>query len=175
MSWVTSDGSVIEATTYAEDYKENDEKKQCLEISRKVSSYAEAQDLAAKYLRLYNKYELSGQFTFPGDTRLLAGCVVELSEWGAFDGKYVIKKATHKVSNSGYTTQIELRRALAADLADSSSGATGDFAVGDAVMCNDGVHYFTNGAYMLSWVPVTTLYVRQISADGCLINYYRNH
>ena len=166
VSWVNSDGSVIEATTYAEDYNENDENKQCLEISRKVSSYAEAQDLAAKYLRLYNKYEIGGSFTLPGDTRLLAGCVVELSEWGAFDGKYVIKKAVHKVSSGGYTTQIELRRALAADLADESSSASGDFEVGDTVMCNEGVHYFTNGAYMLPFVPVTVLYVRQISTDG---------
>lgn len=173
VSWVNPDGSVIEATTYAEDYKENDEKKQCLEITRKVSSIAEAQDLAAKYLRLYNKYELSGQFTFPGDTRLVAGCTVELSGWGAFDGRYIIKKATHKVSNSGYTTQIDLRCALAAawqdDVPSGDSGESGDYAVGDLVMCNDGVHYFATGEYMLPFVPVTALYVRQISSDGTML------
>ncbi len=170
VSWVTSSGEVIEATTYAEDYKENDEKKQCLEISRKVSGVAEAEALAAKYLRLHNKYELTASFTFPGDTRLLAGCVVTLSGWGAFDGRYVIKKAVHKIANSGYTTQIELRRALASDSdSETADGSVGKYESGDLVLCNDGVQYFATGEYMQAWVPVTALYVRQSSKDGTML------
>lgn len=125
VSYVTPEGTVIEATAYADKYVEREKtedktvvkfsdggKNQCLEIRQKVESVAEALTLAKKSLRLHNKYEFTGSFTFPGDPELLAGCTVELEGWGAWDAKYIIKQAKHTVSNSGYTTQITLRRAL---------------------------------------------------------------
>lgn len=110
--WTTASGKRISGTAYIEDYKEDSEKNQCLRITQKVSSVAEAKNLAEKLLRLHNKFELTASFTLPGDPKLLAGCTVTLKNWGAFDGKYIIKKAKHQLNKSGYNTQIDLRKVL---------------------------------------------------------------
>lgn len=117
VSYTDTDGNLITATAYVKDYDESKEDNQCLEISQKVENAAEALALATKSLRLHNKYEFTASFTFPGDPFLVAGCAVDLAGWGAWDGKYIIKQAKHSVSNSGYTTQITLRKALNFDTA----------------------------------------------------------
>lgn len=68
--------------------------------------------LAEKHLRLRNKYEYKASFTFPGNPALLAGCTVEIEDFGVWSGKYMIKTAARSVSKSVYTTQITLRRGL---------------------------------------------------------------
>lgn len=137
--YVDPDGKVISATAYVEDYEEkykkdsenksnkDNKKNQCLEIRQKVSSVEEAETLAQKMLRLYNKYEFTATFTFPGNPELLAGLVCVLEGWGAFDRRYIIKKAQHKITNSGYTTQITLRSTLEISNPDEAkaSGNTG--------------------------------------------------
>lgn len=105
-------GKVIEGIAYAEDYKADAKNNQQLEITAKVSSGAEAQSLAAKRLRLHNKYCQTAIFTLPGDPDLLAGVTVLLEGWGPWGGKYIIKQARHTVGSSGYETQIQLRRVL---------------------------------------------------------------
>lgn len=118
VSYTTSNGAVISATAYVEDYKESKSddtdksKNQCLEVRQKVSSKDEAQALAHKMLRLHNKFEFTAAFTFPGNPSLVAGNAVTLQGWGAFDGKYIIKQAKHSITSSGYTTQITLRKSL---------------------------------------------------------------
>ena len=110
--YTTNSGKVISATEYSERYREGDENQQCLEVRQKVSSIAEAQELAHKFLRLHNKYENEVSFTFPGDPTLVAGIGINLEGSGHWDGKYIVKQAKHTVSQSGYTTQITLRKAL---------------------------------------------------------------
>lgn len=105
-------GQVIEGTAYAEDYKADAKNNQQLEVTAKVSSIAEAQTLAAKRLRLHNKYSRTATFTFPGDPSKVAGVTATLDGWGAWDGKYIIKQSKHTLGNSGYTTQTVLRRVL---------------------------------------------------------------
>ena len=105
-------GQVIEGTAYAEDYKADAKNNQQLEVTAKVSSIAEAQTLAAKRLRLHNKYSRTATFTFPGDPSKVAGVTATLEGWGAWDGKYIIKQSKHTLGNSGYTTQTVLRRVL---------------------------------------------------------------
>lgn len=107
-----ANGEVITATAYADDYKEDDNNDQCLEVRQSVDSIGEAENLAYKMLRLHNKYEFEASFTFPGDPELTAGSVVVLEDFGAWNGRYVIKQAKHTLSHSGYSTQINLRRAL---------------------------------------------------------------
>lgn len=105
-------GNVIEGIAYSQGRDETDgEDRRQYEVTEKVESPAEALELAAKYLRLKNKFEYTASFTFPGDPALLAGLTVELTDFGGFDGKYMIKTAKHTVSGSGYTTQVTLRRA----------------------------------------------------------------
>lgn len=173
VSYTLSNGTVISATEYIDDYDEKSEKNQCLEIHQKVSSISEAKTLAQKMLRLHNKYELSASFTFPGDPTLLAGCTVKLTGFGAWNGTYIIKQAKHKVDQSGYTTQITLRKALAAEqtsvpVKESNTAVkeTEPFAVGDMVMCNSGVTKYYNGVNMAKWVPTTVLFVRAVEQGG---------
>ena len=70
-----------------------------------------AQQLAKNKLRKANKHENTGSLTLVGDPRLVAGVTLTLVNFGAFDGKYIVEKARHKVGG-GYTLQIELRKCL---------------------------------------------------------------
>ncbi|MCI8525592.1 MAG: transposase [Oscillospiraceae bacterium] len=103
-------GKCIAAVATREDARKKD--RQQLEITAKVRSIGEAQAKAEKYLRLYNKFARTMVFTMPGDPTLAAGQTVDVSGWGAWAGRYVIARAVHTVGPSGYTTRIELRKAL---------------------------------------------------------------
>ena len=104
-------GTLIEG--YAEAEGEDAKSGQCLEISAKVADAGEANFLAAKQLRLRNKHERTAVFKLPGNIDLVAGVVVELKGFGAWNGLYIVKQARHIVNDSGgYTTQITLRCVL---------------------------------------------------------------
>ena len=105
-------GKCIEGVARVDDYDELAKNNQQLEITAKVSSSGEAKAIAEKRLRLHNKFSKTGKFTFPGDPALLAGNTVQLSGWGAFDGKYLIDQAEHKLDNGGHTTAVSIRRVL---------------------------------------------------------------
>ena len=105
-------GKSIEGVAYCEDYDSSKKGNQQLEAMRKVTSIGEAKELAAKLLRLHNKFERTVQLTFPGDPSLLAGLNIELENWGGWDGKYIITQAKHTVGTSGYTTTVNARRVL---------------------------------------------------------------
>lgn len=122
VSYTDNCGNVITATEYAEGYSESNNFNQCLEVRQKVASAAEAQALAHKMLRLHNKYEFEASFTFPGDPKLAAGNTVELSGFGAWDGKFLIKQAKHSISRSGYTTSVSLRKCLENAATDGNAG-----------------------------------------------------
>lgn len=81
---------------------------QVLEVNEKVSNREEARQLAMKRLRQKNKGEFKASFKLTGDARLVAGITVQVSGYGAFDGKYIIETATHSVSKSGYKTDLTL-------------------------------------------------------------------
>lgn len=82
-----------------------------LEVNEQVKSIAEAERLAKKKLREKNCEEFTGSFSFLGNPELLAAVNVQLEGYGAFDGKYIVTKATHDIG-SGYTTNIDVRRCL---------------------------------------------------------------
>ena len=82
-----------------------------LQINQKVESTAEAEKLAKKKLREKNREETKANFTLLGDFRYLSGNTIEISGFHVYDGKYIITKTTHELSN-GYTTKIELKRCL---------------------------------------------------------------
>ena len=103
-------GVTYEGSANADDY--NEEAKEhtvCTVTNRKVGSAAEAADLAKKILRLHNKYEKRVSFTLVGSPLLCAGLTMQLSGFGLWDEKYIIKQCRHEVSNSGYTTRVTLR------------------------------------------------------------------
>lgn len=107
-----ANGTVIKGTAYVDDYSATSTNNKALIIHRNVSSKADAEHLAQKMLRLYNKYEYKVSITLPFDPSLCAGCTVTLThDWGMWAGKYVIKSARHRIDSSS-TTQLTLRKAI---------------------------------------------------------------
>lgn len=107
-----STGRSISAVAKVSDYNEKNKNNQQLEITAKVSSKGEALALAEKHLRLHNKFEKTVKLSLPGDTTMVAGVTVELKGFGAWSGKYIIQQSVHRISASGYTTDISLRKVL---------------------------------------------------------------
>lgn len=105
-------GKCIEGIARVDEYDEEKKNNQQLEIKAKVSSVGEAKAMAEKRLRLHNKFSKTGKLVLPGDPVLLAGNTVQLAKFGAFDGKYLIYRAVHKVDDGGYTTTAQIRRVL---------------------------------------------------------------
>ena len=101
-----SSKSNIEAT-----YTAAGKKGKTLQVNEQVESVAEALNLAKKRLREKNKDEVTGSLNMLGNFVLLSGGTVNLLGFGAFDGKYLITRASHDIG-SGYTTNIDVRRCL---------------------------------------------------------------
>lgn len=101
-------------TTVEYTYKAVDVKgiSRTLEVNERVESLEEAEILARKKLRDTNMGQVTGSLNLRGDLTLVAGCNVDVSGWGEFDGKFAIAKATHGSSSSGYTTQIDIYKVL---------------------------------------------------------------
>ena len=78
-----------------------------LKINKRVRSVGDARRLAQKKLKEKNRKETTLQLTVVGSLGLRAGATFELKEFHAFNGKYLIQKATHSVNGSGYVTSIE--------------------------------------------------------------------
>ena len=84
---------------------------QTLQVNEKVTTKAQAKELAKKRLREKNTQEYTASFTVVGDVTLVAGATVKLKGFQQFDKKYKITKAKHKLIG-GYTTEIELKQVL---------------------------------------------------------------
>lgn len=82
-----------------------------LKVNEEVSSVAEAERLAKRKLREKNCEEVSGSISCVGNFKLLASTIVKVLGFGAFDGKYIITRASHSIA-SGYTVSIDVRRCL---------------------------------------------------------------
>nr|DAJ39836.1 MAG TPA: tail protein [Caudoviricetes sp.]DAK71834.1 MAG TPA: tail protein [Caudoviricetes sp.] len=79
-------------------------------LKRRVTSRAEAERVAKATLRRLNLRSVTGSMTLVGDTRLVAGIVIEVKGFGSFDGNFFIESASHSMSESGYVTTINVRR-----------------------------------------------------------------
>ena len=105
------DGSVIIGSAKEEDYDETASTNKMLVITdQAVYSKAEAEALAAKLLKLRNKFEATATFTMVGNPLLNAGLTIRLKGFGMWDGLYMIRQAKHTIGSSGYTTKLTLRQ-----------------------------------------------------------------
>ena len=83
-----------------------------LKIKKKVSSQAEADQLAKKELRDKNKKEISVRLDVLGEFFYLSGNVIELDDsFGFYKGKYIIERADWKIGN-GFTCSLDVRKCL---------------------------------------------------------------
>ena len=80
-------------------------------VSMKVSSDAEAREIAASILKSYERYIVSVSLTMPGTTKLASGMDVLLDGFGqSRDGTYTITQIRHMLGNSGFISAVELRK-----------------------------------------------------------------
>lgn len=87
---------------------------QTLTIKKRVTSLAEAKELAEKSLRKENRKETIATFNLAADfnNRLInPSTTFMVSGFGVFDGKYMIDKATHSVQ-TGYNIEIECHKVV---------------------------------------------------------------
>ncbi len=82
-----------------------------LKVNQKVETQAEAEKLARKKLREKNKDEIKINLTTVGRFIFLSGHVIELTNCGFYEGRYLIERARHKIGN-GYECDLELRKCL---------------------------------------------------------------
>ena len=54
---------------------------------------------------------MTGSFDMMGNFALLASVTMQVIGFGAFDGNYIIEKASHDIGG-GYSTSIDIRRCL---------------------------------------------------------------
>ena len=82
-----------------------------LQVNEQVKTQAEAERLAKKRLRAKNCQETTGSFSLLGNPLLLASNTIALNGFGAYDGSYIVTRATHSIGD-GFSTDIEIRRCL---------------------------------------------------------------
>jgi phage protein D len=85
-----------------------------LKIVARCENAEQAQVKAEAALHLHNMVFVDASIEGPGNTVLVAGNNVQLSGWGALDGKYLVETAKHHLARAtGYTTSIAARRVSA--------------------------------------------------------------
>lgn len=100
-------GKVIDYLYTIKDITDSDK---IYEINSIVTSYDEAVRLAKKKLREVNKKQCTATLNVFGDLRYVGAVCVDLSEFGAFSGKYFVDKATHNFL--GYNVDLEMHKVL---------------------------------------------------------------
>lgn len=87
-----------------------DENGQEYQLKRRAKSINEAKRLARAKLRELNRRRVTGSLSMIGDTKLVAGAVVELKGFGTASGRFFIESASHSVDGSGYVVSLSIRR-----------------------------------------------------------------
>jgi uncharacterized protein len=82
-----------------------------LKIVARCETAQQAQVKAEASLHLHDMVLVDASIEGPGNAVLVAGSNVQLSGWGALDGKYLIETAKHHLARAtGYRTSIAARR-----------------------------------------------------------------
>ena len=96
--------------TYTYTDPDAEENGQEYQVKKRATSLSEAKRIAKATLRKLNLRKMTGSLSLVGDTSLVAGVVINLKGFGAFDGAFIIESASHSVSTSGYVTSLSVRR-----------------------------------------------------------------
>lgn len=88
------------------------EARKIVAVNQRIESEAEARDFAQKNLRNLNAGEATGSITIMGHPGLVAGKVITLTDFGLYDGDYMVETASHKTGGGAYETAADLRRTL---------------------------------------------------------------
>ncbi|MBB5017421.1 hypothetical protein HNQ59_000685 [Chitinivorax tropicus] len=85
-----------------------------INLTKRAGSKEEAEVKTGAALDRANLERTSGSLSLPGNPRLAAGKLVELVSCGKLSGRYLIERAMHRIERSGYTTEIDIKRAALA-------------------------------------------------------------
>lgn len=98
--------------TYKFEQKDDDiEGGTTLRLNANAGSVDEARKIAAAKLRARNAKSAGGNLTFAGRVDLVAGIVLNLIGFGAFDGHYKVVRATHTLGG-GYVTGVDVEKVI---------------------------------------------------------------
>lgn len=86
---------------------EDDKNGRVLELNQRCKSAGEAEFLAKKSLCEANKKEVEISISMPGTISVVAGVNINMSGFGAFDGKYSVTCAAHTIGG-GYISTAQL-------------------------------------------------------------------
>ena len=87
-----------------------DENGDTLNITVRGESQEQVDSIAKAALAKKRENNQAGRLTVLGDPLLVAGQTIELTGLGVFTGKYLISRATHRLTRfNGYTTDLEIR------------------------------------------------------------------
>ena len=99
--------AIVEADRSGE---EPDDADKSITLDSRTESPADAARKAKAKLQEKNEKENTCSIDILGCPKLYAGQVISLTGFGVFAGNFLVKKATHKFSSSGYTTSLELSK-----------------------------------------------------------------
>lgn len=80
-----------------------------LRLVERFESVEAATAKATAALAAANRVVADGSLSVEGDPTLVAGRTVELTGMGRLSGRFIILDSTHRLSRSGYTTELEVR------------------------------------------------------------------
>ena len=79
-------------------------------VVEKAENLKQAIAMARNAIRTMNASKVKPILTLEGNPSIVAGMTLELDGFGVYDGKYLVEKAVHSISSSGYLTEVELQR-----------------------------------------------------------------
>lgn len=91
----------------------NTSAKDILLVGGRVENESQAEAKAKGALKDKNKDKITGSLTLPGNVDLISGINIELTDMGAFSGKWHITQSTHTINkDNGYTTVLAVRKLI---------------------------------------------------------------
>ncbi|MGV2287276.1 contractile injection system protein, VgrG/Pvc8 family [Trinickia sp. YCB016] len=106
------DPKTRELTSYNAKSGDKETSSDTLKLTVRASSKAELQTKTDAALAEANLRQTTGSVTVPGDPRLVAGVTFELTGCGRLSGTFQISSARHRISRSGYTSDLEVQRVV---------------------------------------------------------------
>lgn len=96
-----------------------------LRLNQKVKSEKEAEDICRKALEKQNKETNPARFSIAPRIPLSAKSIVEIKDFGVFDGRYLVNSVGHNISSSGYSVELDCVKFIKGEgLLKSSSNST---------------------------------------------------
>jgi len=95
-----------------------------MKVDVRVENEGQAKRVATSRLDSKNAQKWSGELELVGSPQLCAGAVVELADFGVFNGSWLITTSEHHIERSGYETKITIEKASDKNISDGKQART---------------------------------------------------